>query len=288
MNTSAIKVEPVDSHWYSVRLSSGDGEEYKGCTLTVVGFRRYLTLKLPAIIKPKAEKVYPKSWDAATVARLGRNWYWQYTERQYGMTLFENHFSIHYGLATDSSRTEQRWGCFLPWMEWRFHRMTLYDLHWQIDWTQLEDERGGKGFKRYEVQSAAEARVPKAGFSFKDFDGEVIRALTHLEQREWRRGRGWFKWLSHFYAPKIRYSLAIEFSSEMGPKKGSWKGGTLGHSIETTPGESHETAFRRYCLENNMEFIGAADASPIHHGRGPEAGTEDQSGDCRSSAGKVH
>lgn len=37
---------------------------------------------------------------------------------------------------------------------------------------------------------------------------------------------GWFKWLSWFGRPKIRRSLDIQFSSETGPEKGSWKGGT--------------------------------------------------------------
>ncbi len=62
-------------------------------------------------------------------------------------------------------------------------------------------------------------------------------------------GTGWFKWLSWFRAPKIRRSLAIEFSGETGPEKGSWKGGTVGTGIDMRPGELHESAFRRYCGE---------------------------------------
>lgn len=37
-------------------------------------------------------------------------------------------------------------------------------------------------------------------------------------------------------------------------RKGSWKGGTIGHSIEMPPGELHADAFRRYCAEHNMTF----------------------------------
>ena len=43
---------------------------------------------------------------------------------------------------------------------------------------------------------------------------------------------------------------------ETGSKKGSWKGGTIGHGIDMLPGELHEGAFRRYCLAHKMKFIG--------------------------------
>ena len=53
---------------------------------------------------------------------------------------------------------------------------------------------------------------------------------------------------------------------ETGREKGSWKGGTIGTSIEMLPGELHESAFRRYCDEEHraksgkyrIKFIGAA------------------------------
>lgn len=50
-------------------------------------------------------------------------------------------------------------------------------------------------------------------------------------------------------------TLDLEFSSEVGRRKGSWKGGTLGHGIEMLPGELHEAAFRRYCAQNDLTFV---------------------------------
>jgi hypothetical protein len=76
-----------------------------------------------------------------------------------------------------------------------------------------------------------------------------------IQEREWLRGVKAFRWLSRFFYPKIRRSLNLEFHKEVGPRKGSWKGGTIGHSIEMLPGELHEAAFRRYCEKNNMTFI---------------------------------
>ena len=40
--------------------------------------------------------------------------------------------------------------------------------------------------------------------------------------------------------------MSMKFSKEVGYEKGSWKGGTLGHSIEISPGESALNAFIRY------------------------------------------
>jgi hypothetical protein len=102
-----------------------------------------------------------------------------------------------------------------------------------------------------------EATVPTVSFLFKDFDGEVISAITKIEEMEWRRGTGYFKWLSAFYRPKISRSLGINFTSEVGKRKGSWKGGTTGHSIEmlTDEPELHLGAFMRYCKQEGLEFV---------------------------------
>lgn len=70
---------------------------------------------------------------------------------------------------------------------------------------------------------------------------------THIEEREWKFGTGWFRWLSWFRKPKVSRSLDIRFSEEVGKDKGSWKGGKVGHGIDMLPGELHEAAFRRYC-----------------------------------------
>jgi hypothetical protein len=48
----------------------------------------------------------------------------------------------------------------------------------------------------------------------------------------------------------------MRFSSEVGERKGSWKGGTIGHSITLLPNELHEAGFRRYCEKEGLKFIG--------------------------------
>ena len=102
----------------------------------------------------------------------------------------------------------------------------------------------------------------------------MIVATCSIEEHEWHRGEGWFSWLRFFYPKKIRRSLDLKFSAEVGPEKGSWKGGTIGHGIEMMAGETPRKAFERYCAKEHdarqgrkfrIRFIGpAAEPAPMH------------------------
>lgn len=169
--------------------------------------------------------------------------------RQYGATLVEGAVHFRYGAQTFDSQTDKSKCWFVPWLNWRHVRTSLYGLRGE----HVRTEAKGEPFDEwYEARRAC----PSVSFEFLDFDGERISARTHIEEHEWRFGTGRFSWLSFFRAPMIRRSLDIEFSKETGPRKGSWKGGTVGHGIDMFKGELHESAFLRYCMEHNMEFVG--------------------------------
>lgn len=255
------------SSWNPLRLvwSSGGGhDEPELNTLTAYAFGWVARVRMPNLIRPFKVKHIAESWDAATVERMGRNWYHETFAREYGFCLNDGHLSLYLGAQTHDSNTTQGWGCFLPWTQWRHVRFSLYDTNGAHFWTQMEADRK-KGFDGFQAQIEAEKKCPSAVFEFDDYDGKRIKATTHIEEREWRFGEGWFKWLSLFRRPMIRRSLDIAFSEEVGPEKGSWKGGTLGHGIEMLPGELHEAAFRRYCEQEHrskhqrfkIKFIGA-------------------------------
>jgi hypothetical protein len=233
--------------WAMVLTSSGGGQDNdRACQLRINLRATYLIVVLPNIVKPHMTKVYPK-WDAATVERLGRDYYWDIDPRSYGFSVNDGHFNIYYGRTGGSScdsSIEQRWSCFLPWTQWRHVRHSFYGLQGEHPHDEPQTSRIGDD---WEARKAREATVPTAKFAFDDFDGERIVATTKIEEREWRFGTGWFKWLSWFRRAKVRRSLDMSFSSETGPEKGSWKGGTVGTGIDMLPGELHEAAFRRYC-----------------------------------------
>lgn len=251
--------------WAMVLTSSGDGQDNdRSCQLRINLRAFYLIVTLPNIVKPHMTKVYP-GWDAATIERLGRDYYWDVDPRSYGFVINDGHFNIYYGRTGGSScdsSIEQRWSCFLPWTQWRHVRHSFYDLSGGHFWGEVESETQAIGKlgpvaydQRRDIVRQWEERCPTAKFTFLDFDGEQIEATTRVEEREWHFGTGWFKWLSLFRPRKIRRSLDIQFSRETGKRKGSWKGGTVGHSIEMLPGELHKAAFERYCHEHEMTLV---------------------------------
>ena len=244
----------------AVVLASGC-DEYPGASFRVSGFGHTVILALPPwALRPYREKVpvCNRGYSPDAVARPGRDWYWRIDSREYGFCLSEGHLSVSLGRQSMDSSTEQRWGCFLPWTQWRFVRSSFYGLQGEHLATIARSRRGRQWRLQWEEEQKLKDATPTAVFDFDDFDGERITATTRMEEGEWRFGTGWFKWLSWFRRPRIRRHLDLQFSAEVGRRKGSWKGGTRGHAIEMRPGELHEAAFRRYCAENELTFVGPA------------------------------
>lgn len=234
-----------------IKLDSGSAEhENPGCHLCIQLYGFTIIMELPPVILPWRRKIFP-DWDAATVARVGRNWYYDEHPREYGFNLSNGFLQLFLGAQTGDSETTQSWSCFLPWTRWRHVRFSFYDLNGDHFWTEPEEQSRLTWDERF----AKEKECPSMSFEFDDYDGERITARTHIEEREWRFGEGRFKWLSKFRKPKISRALDIDFSKETGSEKGSWKGGTMGHGIEILPGELHESAFKRYCAEHKMIFV---------------------------------
>lgn len=236
--------------WNPFRLvfsTGGEDEGHETNHLTGYLFGWVARLDLPTRVQPHRIKHVAQGWDEATVARMGRNWYYEVFPREFGFCLHEGHLSIYHGPQTHDSTTTKSWSCFLPWTQWRHIRRSFYDGEGKHFATEWDRHRGFMFRDTWEARQAVEKACPAAVFEFDDYDGERIQATCRVEEREWRFGTGWFKWLSLFRKSKIRRSLDLEFSKEVGPEKGSWKGGTLGTSTDMLPGETPEAAFRRYC-----------------------------------------
>ena len=87
-------------------------------------------------------------------------------------------------------------------------------------------------------------------FKYKDhYDGKELWAKCNIEEREWIRGK--WPWMRKLlkYVPgcrMIRRAMNIEFSDEVGSRKGSWKGGITGMDYDMLRGESMSDAFARF------------------------------------------
>jgi hypothetical protein len=258
----------------AVILKSSDDED-RPTTLRLSGFGCTLIVWMPPIIQPWRQWVDTSRYEWSKGPGSG---FWDVHPREYGFSYGEGHLSVRLGRQTHDSSTEQSWGCFLPWTQWRHVRHSLYDLEGAL-FAHLPAHARWNTPEYAEQERLTEA-CPTRTFAVRDYDGEELTVTTKIEEREWRFGTGWFKWLSLFRRPKVRRSLDLRFSGETGKRKGSWKGGTLGHGINMRPGELHAAAFERYCGENGMTYVGpvltnvatpSPDRSPV--GSQPESET---------------
>lgn len=231
-----------------IMLSSRDDEGRPANIRVQIGSLAVLAPLPDWLIRPKRTKVPARYWSAEDIARIGRDWYWQIDEREFGFTTSEGALHIHYGAQTNEWPGSKSKVFFYPWRCWRLVRHTLFDDRCQR-FTELP------GFGDWEKRHRVQGACPTVRFAVSDFDGEQIVATTRMEEMEHKLGEGRWKWLSMFRRGKITRHLDIQFSSEVGKRKGSWKGGTVGHSITMEPGENHEAAFRRYCAKYGLAFI---------------------------------
>lgn len=246
---------------FGATLSSDVEEEGpRRCQMLLTGFGWALRIQLPNFIKPMRIR-HEAHWDAETVKRLGRNYYFETFPREFGFSLSNmgngyDFLQVFHGPRTHDSDTDKTWCCHLPWKQWTNVRRSVYTP----DGTHYATEVRGEFFEFMRIKE----KCPVVHFGFEDYDGEMIVATCMIEEMEWHRGEGWFSWLRWFYPAKIRRSLDLQFSAEVGPEKGSWKGGTIGHGIDMLKGETPRRAFERYCAKDHerkgrkyrLRFIG--------------------------------
>lgn len=229
-------------------LSSGDGDEYAGCRLRMHLMGYTLIVALPPIIKPWRVKKKFAHLSPDELARVGRDFYYETGDRDFGFAASEGALHIYYG-----NRVNEWPGCkskviFYPWRAWRRDSTTFYD----------NAMRPVALARTWDEVWAAKDACPSVTFAFDDYDGERITAICKVEETRQLWGEGRFKWLSWLRPARVWRHLDIQFSAEVGPRKGSWKGGTVGHGIDMQPGEDHEAAFRRYCAKEGLTYQGPA------------------------------
>lgn len=99
----------------------------------------------------------------------------------------------------------------------------------------------------FEISLQIKEQIEKNKFQIEDFDGKLINARTYFEERTYKLGTGLFKWVSWFKRDNVVKNLEIQFDSELGPDKNSWKGGIVATAIEYYHLEDQISAFRRFC-----------------------------------------
>ncbi len=252
-----IKIEPGYGSW-RISVSSGDPEADHPdayCKIRIWSPTRGISIKLPNwVLKPHSIRVFPQNWDASTIERLGRNWYDHYTPREYGVWYSDHFLNVMYGVQSHDSSTEQNIGWFIPWLDTRHIRQTFMDENHNkiIDAPEFGKKYGEHSWDDYR---AVVNSIPRTNLSFKDYDGELIEVSCYINEREWRYGTGWFEWIGRLKKPLIQRTVDLEFSKEVGRRKETWKGGTIGAGCEIKPGESIYDAFCRYAADNELSDV---------------------------------
>lgn len=80
------------------------------------------------------------------------------------------------------------------------------------------------------------------------YDGNVVKCKFYIEEQEWRPK--WLKWTKRFAL--VKRSIWVDFEDEMGPRKGSWKGGTMGAGFIMKPNETPMECIKR--MEKEYKF----------------------------------
>jgi hypothetical protein len=192
-----------------------------------------------------------------------------------------DYLSISLGPQTGDSHTTRDWSCFLPWMTYRHVRDTMLATDGSVWWNQFSEPEPLKWpwtnvrtsvawdrwRKRRQVvrdqEQELEKHAPTVTYRFRDFDGQELTAKCRIYESEWRRGENLFRWLGVLYKPEVIRRLDVVFSGETGNRKGSWKGGTLSSTGPTKHGHNVEAAFRAYCDEHRMTFLGPVQDAPL-------------------------
>lgn len=234
---------------FALMLGSGDGEDYPGCRLRLSLGGSTIILALPPLVKPWRRWVDTSRYEWSK----SPNGYWKRGEREYGFSFLEGALHVHYGNQTQEWPGSKSKMFFYPWRVHQCIRHSIYDTEGQHF---ADLPQGRFRTNQWKAEEALKGACPTSSFDFEDFDGERITASCRIEEREWRRGKGIFR-LLFLGRNKVARSLDLRFSSEVGKRKGSWKGGTIGHSCDIGPGETPEAAFRRYCAGNRLTFVGA-------------------------------
>jgi hypothetical protein len=88
-------------------------------------------------------------------------------------------------------------------------------------------------------------------YILKDGTVQDHTATIYVDRMAWRLR--WLRWTSLF--EKLRTSIRVKFSDEIGEQSGSWKGGCTGCGYDLLPDETAEHCFRR--MERNRKSTAA-------------------------------
>jgi hypothetical protein len=142
----------------------------------------------------------------------------------------------------------RKWKTFtMPWdMTWVRTSTLLSDNTWFHETKGNRKKWKGDEYGTYDW---LQANRWKEVYPFTDkYDNTSINTTIGVSEREWRPL--WFMWTKLF--SKSQKTIDVDFDKEVGKRKGSWKGGTLGCGYNLLPNETPLECLKR--MEKERAF----------------------------------
>ena len=161
---------------------------------------------------------------------------------KWGISIHNNTFWIYRGGKGNCNGGNKWWTWNIPFVtkNWVRTSILLKDDTW-------EHETKGNHKEFYDDEWKQKQKSWTYNFTDK-YDGEIIPTTIYVEEREWRPK--WLQFTSLF--SEKRRTIDVHFSKEVGKRKGSWKGGTIGCSYRLNRKEDPIDCLKR--MEKEREF----------------------------------
>ena len=175
-------------------------------------------------------------------------------EPEWGIAIHDATLWIYKGGNGNMKGGSKWWTWNLPWFTHDHvrHEIEILDPETHqprmINYKELENMTDSKTGKRIYYRDNELINRHYADYTDK-YDGTVVTAEFYVEEREWRRK--WFHWTK--LGNIVKRYIEINFSDEVGSRKGSWKGGTVGCSYDLLPGETPEECLKRMERERSFD-----------------------------------
>lgn len=169
-------------------------------------------------------------------------WTYECDAPKWGLAIHNKTVWIYRGGKGNGNGGNKWWTWHIPFItkDWVRTSILLKDGSWEH-----ETKKDRKDF--YKDEWKEKQQVWEYDFTDK-YDGEIIPTKIYVDEREWRPK--WLKWTKLF--AKTNRSIDVHFSKEVGSRKGSWKGGTIGCSYTLLPNETPLDCLKR--MEKERKF----------------------------------
>ena len=162
----------------------------------------------------------------------------------WGVSIHNNTFWIYIGGNNQSGPKWIFWWFPFVTKEWFRTSILLKDGTWEHE---FQNKRLGERNKEFWKDEWKEKQA-SWNYNYTDYDGTVVLTTIYLEEIEWRPK--WFQWTNMFAL--VRRRINVNFSSEIGKEKNSWKGGVIGCTHDLLPNEAPLDCLKR--MEKERKF----------------------------------